>query len=644
MVKKFRLSDELSVPQDLVTQRISVLGRTGSGKTFTVGVIAEEVIKNHFSTVIIDPKGDFWGLRASADGKGPGLKITILGGEHGDAPLDSAAGVVVADMVVSEGVSLILDLSLFNSKAEEQRFVTAFLDRLYRKNRRPVLLIVDEADEFAPQSPMPDDRLMVSKMELVARRGRKRGIGIAICTQRSAAIHKGVLSQTEVMIAHQTTSPHDKKAIWEWVKGKGTKEQEDAFLDRLPQLTRGRALVWSPSWLGVYKEVHIRMKETFDSSATPSVRARRSPPKILASVDIEQLKKHMASAIEKAKQDDPKELRQQIVQLKQQLTVEQHRAKIAQAQSAAAPAKKAVTSIDGKTTFKKVEVPIITRGQATMLETLAKRLENHQAKMMERLPKAIQDLTDSIAVRASMIKAWHASLDWITKTIKAAPFSRDGEGQAVESVADRVKFRTPAGSAAAAPIVMPPRAKPDVVAVPEEGGEKKISKSAEKILLMVASYTAWSYNVTKRQGISRSNLAALCGFSNSGTFSTYLSQLNCWKPGETGLIFEGETGLILSDQGREYLISRDKTVPPFPKPDTFRSLWLGILNVGARKIFQELFDLYPGEMTTIDLAQRTGYAKSGTFSTYLSAVRARGLLDDSRKKILRINPIFFEGL
>jgi hypothetical protein len=38
--------------------------------------------------VIVDPKGDWWGIRSSADGKAPGLPVVILGGERGDVPLE----------------------------------------------------------------------------------------------------------------------------------------------------------------------------------------------------------------------------------------------------------------------------------------------------------------------------------------------------------------------------------------------------------------------------------------------------------------------------------------------------------------------------------------------------------------------------
>lgn len=56
-------------------------------------------------TVIIDPMGVFWGLRAGADGEDAGLPIPVFGGEYGDAPLESSAGGLMADLVVDEGLT-----------------------------------------------------------------------------------------------------------------------------------------------------------------------------------------------------------------------------------------------------------------------------------------------------------------------------------------------------------------------------------------------------------------------------------------------------------------------------------------------------------------------------------------------------------
>ena len=88
--------------------------------------------------MIVDPIG-VW-FRASlrvADGTSKGLLVYILGGEHGDVPLDETAGEVVADFIVETRPPVVLDVSLF-SKSAARRFMTDFAEGLYRVNRAPL--------------------------------------------------------------------------------------------------------------------------------------------------------------------------------------------------------------------------------------------------------------------------------------------------------------------------------------------------------------------------------------------------------------------------------------------------------------------------------------------------------------------------
>ena len=75
-------------------------------------VQAEELLERGQQVVIVDPTGAHWGLRTSADGKSAGYAIAIFGGEHGDAPLESTAGEVVADAIATEHFSAILDVTM----------------------------------------------------------------------------------------------------------------------------------------------------------------------------------------------------------------------------------------------------------------------------------------------------------------------------------------------------------------------------------------------------------------------------------------------------------------------------------------------------------------------------------------------------
>jgi DNA helicase HerA-like ATPase len=105
------ISKTLDLPIEAVTETFGVVGIRGSGKTTTTKVLAEELVAHGQQACIIDPLGAYWGLRSSPDGKAPGLPVLVLGGEHGDAPLDTARAEVLADFVVETTVSVVFDLS-----------------------------------------------------------------------------------------------------------------------------------------------------------------------------------------------------------------------------------------------------------------------------------------------------------------------------------------------------------------------------------------------------------------------------------------------------------------------------------------------------------------------------------------------------
>lgn len=128
-----KISKDVSLPIDVVTQTIAILAKRRAGKSYTMRKICEQLLEANQQVVIVDPKGDQWGIRSSADGKkaGSGYSIVILGGEHGDLPLEVNAGEVVAKLVVEERVSILLDLSGFR-KSEVAVFMAIFLETVYR--------------------------------------------------------------------------------------------------------------------------------------------------------------------------------------------------------------------------------------------------------------------------------------------------------------------------------------------------------------------------------------------------------------------------------------------------------------------------------------------------------------------------------
>ena len=122
---KLKISNTLTLPHDVVTQKLAWMGRTGSGKTYGFTKLAELMLGSGMQVVILDPVGVHWGLRLAANGKDAGVKtIYVFGGLHSDIPIEPSSGRVVADFIADKHISAILDVSQFETDADKTRFAT----------------------------------------------------------------------------------------------------------------------------------------------------------------------------------------------------------------------------------------------------------------------------------------------------------------------------------------------------------------------------------------------------------------------------------------------------------------------------------------------------------------------------------------
>ena len=314
------LAKELTLPADAVTQKQAFLGMSGSGKTYGAGVFVEGLLSMGAQVVVLDVVGNWYGLRIAAKGSGDGFKIPVFGGDHGDIPLEPGGGAVIADAVVDYGISCVLDLHLFR-KNQRKQFMTDFAEQLFHRkksSKSPLHVVLEECQMYIPQKTFKGEERMLGAMEDLCKLGRNYGIGYSLISQRPQAVNKDVVNQTGTVYAFRMTGPQERKVMEGWLSEQTGSVGAD-MLESLPFLENGECWAWSPQWLKVFKRVRIAKKQTFDASATPVFGAKVEKSRTLAPVDLEQLKTAMASTIEKAKADDPKALKVEIVRLKAEL-------------------------------------------------------------------------------------------------------------------------------------------------------------------------------------------------------------------------------------------------------------------------------------------------------------------------------------
>lgn len=594
------LAKNLSIDADYFAgSSVALLGKRGAGKTYACRAFAEELHDAAVQTVIIDPMGVFWGLRSNANGTKGGLPIPVFGGAHGDAPLEHTAGQLMADLAVDEGLSMVLDLSTFTSRTQERTFAREFFDRLYRKNRTLVHVIIDEADLFAPQRPRREDAPLLVTMENLVRRGRNKGIGVTMASQRPATINKDVLTQVDALIAMRVTAPQDRDAIREWVRGQGTDEQWQKISPSLPQLATGEAWWWVPE-RGVLSRVQGRKTRTFDSSPTKKRGQSARAPKTFADVDLSAITERMQATIERAQSTDPRALTKKIRDLENQLTT--------------ARATGPVTEVEVQ------EVSVLTdEDRALLREALAGLQQAH--KSLETISATLAQDTAAITDHSENL---HRLLSKATDAVSAAP-----NAQRHLHRAGKPTSRGPTPETG--------NHRPETTPTPvtqESGGP--LAPTHRRILDALASMEEIGISpATKIQ------LALWVGLSpKSGNYANKLGHLRT-----AGLLDYPTPGHVILTAGGRALAAPDPT-PVRTSQDLHQRLRsLKAITPKKWDILATLIQAYPHPMSKTDLAEEVGLSSSsGNYANNLGSLRSLGLLDyPARSQVIAADVLFLNG-
>lgn len=260
-----------SIAADLIaTGRTCVIGSSGSGKSYTVGVICEELCKSKVPFVIVDLEGEYSGLKEKYEA------IWVGDDEESDLKWSKKVDLKLLAKYAPDCPPVILDVSEAYRPKEK---VNEFLIAVYReisKRRTPYLVILEEADRFCPQT--GGERLQI--VDEIARRGRKRGLGLMLCTQRPSLIDKNILSQCSNQLIGKLVIKNDLRSVDQFFSGYDPS-------DELTSLKPGEffalgGLVSEP------EKIKMRARETHHGGKTPKLNftiMHSSVGKILESIE-----------------------------------------------------------------------------------------------------------------------------------------------------------------------------------------------------------------------------------------------------------------------------------------------------------------------------------------------------------------------
>lgn len=302
---------------------VCVVGKRGSGKSHTLGVLAEGLAAAPGVTPLVcDPMGAFTGLEAGGFGVraprvrasalpprawpsllgldpagGPGTLVWRAAAERAtlagmtafvaesdvpDATRRAAANYLsladswgvfdddapaVGTLLDTPTVVSLAGLPSAPANAVVRVLATAcYRARVVERGDRLPWLLVDEAHAFF-------DGVARPALERLLTRGRAPGVSTALATQRPAALPGVARSQSDLVVAHRLTSTADRQALREMRPERGES------LDGRWPTDRGTALVLDDATERVVS-VRVRERRTPDGGASPrasEVAAEASP-------------------------------------------------------------------------------------------------------------------------------------------------------------------------------------------------------------------------------------------------------------------------------------------------------------------------------------------------------------------------------
>lgn len=205
-----RISVELPLSiEALLSQVVCILGQRRTGKSYTLGVVAEELGNHRIPFALLDIAGEFYGLRTT-------FNVIIVGKSKTtdvDVNVEPAQACELARWAYTQSQQLVIDISGY-TEDERVEFVRLFCEGLWDVASsadvlKSFMLLLDEAHNWYPQSARPATYKSVNRLVIEA---GKYGIGVVLATVRPADLSATGRTQAGIALLHRVEHELDIKA------------------------------------------------------------------------------------------------------------------------------------------------------------------------------------------------------------------------------------------------------------------------------------------------------------------------------------------------------------------------------------------------------------------------------------------------
>jgi|TARA_R110002110_G_scaffold25843_4_gene95506 hypothetical protein len=238
---------DLKFPLDFVRDKIFLTGITGSGKSWTGGLIMEEINRVGLQFVCFDTLGAHGGMSQLPNVE----ELNPKGGET-----LNIKGLI--DRLKTEPTSFVINISDLNLEKQQQVVAEYCDDLLMAKLGKGIMTIFEECQDFVPQQGKP---VSFDGIVRLCKLGRQNGYGVCLISQRPASVSKEALSQCSTYMIHNLINHRDLKAVEDQM-GFGTDKGEvKKVLGGISAAQQGEVVCYSPSYFrdeGFFRASKIR--------------------------------------------------------------------------------------------------------------------------------------------------------------------------------------------------------------------------------------------------------------------------------------------------------------------------------------------------------------------------------------------------